>query len=118
MDEKRIEPRWQIHQEAGLTVDGGLKPISCTVEDISTRGMRISMRKNLFPEVFSKFSLALADNFTLNLGAQVVWQNQRENQNIFGLVFNQNEKSIRFKISEYVKNNFPEVMEKQWLGGV
>jgi len=118
MDEKRIEPRWQINKEAGLTVSGGVKSIPCIVEDISTRGMRISMRRNLFPDVFSNFSLALSDNFALNLGAQVVWQNQRENRNIFGLVFNRDEASLRSKISEYVKSNFPEVMVKQWWGGM
>jgi len=112
MDEKRAVPRWQINQEAGLTADGGVKPIPCLVEDISTRGMRISMRRNIFPEVFSNFSLALSDNFALNLSAQVAWQNQREDRNIFGLVFNRNEESLKFKIHEYVKNSFPEIMVK------
>jgi hypothetical protein len=94
MDEKRAGPRWPINKEADFTVDGGVKPIPCLVEDISTRGMRISMHKNLFPEVFSNFSLALADNFALDLSAQVAWHNQRENRNIFGLVFNQAEESL------------------------
>ena len=116
MDEKRVEPRWQINQEAGLTVDGGVKPIPCLVEDISTRGMRISMRRNLFPEVFSGFSLSLSDNFALDLNAQVAWQDQRENRNIFGLVFDRAEESLRWKIQEYVKNSFPEIMIKQWWG--
>lgn len=116
MNEKRVEPRWQINQEAGLTVDGGVMPIPCLVEDISTRGMRISMRKNLFPEVFSNFSLVLSDNFSLNLNAQVVWQNQGEGRNIFGLVFNRTEESLKFKIGEYVKNSFPAIMTKQWWG--
>lgn len=116
MDERRIAPRWQIHQEAGLTVDGGVRPIPCLVEDISTRGMRISMHRDLFPEVFSDFSLSLSDNFALNLNAQVAWQNQGEGRNIFGLVFNRVEESLRFKIHEYVKNNFPKVMIKQQWG--
>jgi len=118
MDERRIAPRWQINQEAGLTVDGGVKSIPCLVEDISTRGMRISMRRNLFPEVFSNFSLALSENFTLNLNAQVVWQNQGEERNIFGLVFNRAEESLKLRIHEYVKNSFPEIMAKQWWGGM
>ena len=118
MDEKRVEPRWPINKAAGLTVDGGVKPIPCLVEDISTRGMRISMRRNLFPEVFSNFSLALSDNFALDLNARVAWQNQKEDRNIFGLVFNQAEESLRLKICEYVKNRFPELMTKQWWGGM
>ena len=68
MRERRVSPRWQVNKEAGLTVIGSIKPIPCRVEDISTRGMRISMRRNLFPEVFSNFSLALSDNFSLNQG--------------------------------------------------
>ena len=118
MRERRISPRWQVNKEAGLTVIGSIKPIPCRVEDISTRGMRISMRRNLFPEVFSNFSLALSDNFSLNFGARVAWQNQRENRNIFGLVFNRGEESLKSKIQEYVRSNFPEVLAKQWWGGM
>lgn len=117
MDERRNAPRWQINQEAGLTVDGGARPIPCLVEDISTSGMRISMHRDLFPEVFSDFSLSLSDNFALNLNAQVAWQSQGESRNIFGLVFNRVEESLGFKIREYVRNSFPGIMVKQqWSG--
>ena len=118
MDEKRTEPRWQINKAAGLTVDGGARPIPCRVEDISTRGACISVSKDLFPEVFSDFSLSLSDNFALNLSAQVAWQNQRENRNIFGLTFNQADESLKSKIYEYVRSSFPEIMRKQWWAGM
>ena len=118
MDERRSAPRWEINKEAGLTVDGGVKPIPCLVEDISTGGMRVSMHRNLFPEVFSNFNLALSDNFSLDLNAHVAWQDQRRDRNIFGLVFNQAEEPLKLRINEYVKNSFPEVMAKQWWGGM
>ena len=118
MNEKRIEPRWQINQAADLTISGGVKPISCRVEDLSPGGMCISMRRNLFPEVFSNFSLELSDNFVLDLSAHVAWQDQGEEKNIFGLAFNRVEESLRCKIHEYVKISFPEVMARPWRGGM
>ncbi|MDO9065538.1 MAG: hypothetical protein Q7U96_00445, partial [Chloroflexota bacterium] len=62
MDERRIKPRWQINQGAELTVENGVRAIPCVVEDISHGGMCISLRRNLFDDVFSNFKLALSED--------------------------------------------------------
>ena len=76
MDERRIAPRWQINQAAELTVENGFKSIPCVVEDISSSGICISLKRNLFNDVFSSFDLALAEDFKFNLGAHVAWRDQ------------------------------------------
>lgn len=107
MDERRIKSRWQINQGAELTVENGLHAIPCVVEDISYGGMRISLRRNLFDEVFSNFKLALAEDFELNVGAQVVWRQEQSEKNIYGLAFNRFDKSAKERVDQYINKNLP-----------
>lgn len=117
MDERRIKPRWQINQGAQLTVENGIKPIPCVVEDISQGGMCISLRRNLFDDVFSNFKLALAQDFELNLGAQVVWRQEQFERNIYGLAFNRIDQSAKESIDQYINKNFHGLIVKHWWKG-
>ncbi len=117
MNERRISPRWQINQEAELTVENGVKPIPCVVEDISSSGMRISLNRNLFDDVFSNFKLALANDFQLDVGAHVAWRDQSYEKNIYGLSFNSGEEPLKSKIYEYIKKNFNNLLVEQWWKG-
>jgi c-di-GMP-binding flagellar brake protein YcgR len=117
MDERRIKPRWQINQGAELTVENGLRAIPCLVEDISYGGMCISLRRNLFDDVFSNFKLALAEDFELNLGAQVVWRQEQFERNIYGLAFNRIDNSTKVELNEYIHKNFHGLVVKHWWEG-
>lgn len=117
MEERRSVPRWQINKEVELTVDEGVRPIPCVVEDISARGMRISLNKNLFPEVFSNFNLTLTDGLAFRAGAHVAWCDNTCEKNIYGLVFNRIEEPEKEKICQYVQDNFPkEITKHVWRG--
>ncbi len=116
MEEQRKVPRWPINAAAGLLVDGGVKPLACKVEDISTQGMRVSFKKNLFAEAFSNFNLILSDKIALDLSAQVAWQGEVNDRNTFGLTFNQLDELAKNRIAGYVKTCYPEIMLKQWWG--
>jgi len=118
MDERRIMPRWQINQGAELIVENGFKPIPCVVEDISSGGMRISLKRNLFDDVFSNFKLALSADFELDVNAHVAWRDQAYENNIYGLSFNRVEDSLRDKIKDYVSKNFPNLIVKHWWEGL
>lgn len=117
MEERRSVARWQINQEAELTFEEGVRPIPCVVEDISTRGMRVSLNKNLFPEAFSNFNLALAEDLVFNAGAHVAWQDNVCERNIYGLSFNRIEEAVKNRIGQYVQENFPGELVKQWWRG-
>ena len=117
MQERRRAARWQINKEAGLTFEGGISPIPCMVEDISTSGMKVSLSRDLFHEAFSSFKLALAEDLEFNAGAHVAWHDNAYGKNIYGLSFNRIEESAISRISEYVKNNFSGELVKQWWGG-
>lgn len=117
MNERRIMPRWQINQEAALTIENAFRAIPCVVEDISPGGICISLKRNLFDDVFSNFNLTLSQDFELNAGAHVAWRDQTDEKNIYGLSFNRIEDSLRKKIGEYVQKNFPDLLVKQWWKG-
>lgn len=114
MDERRIKPRWQINQRAELTVENGVRAIPCFVEDISQGGMRISLGRNLFDDVFSNFKLTVADGLELDVGARVVWRQQQYEKNIYALEFNRIGKSVKDGIDQYIKKNFPDLIVKHW----
>ncbi len=116
MDERRIKPRWLINQRAELTVENGVRAIPCFVEDISQGGMRVSLMRNLFDDVFSNFKLSLAEDFELNVGAQVVRREQQYERNIYALSFNRIDNSAKEEIGQYVKKNFPDQIIKHWWG--
>jgi len=117
MDERRIKPRWQINQPAEMSVENGVRPIPCVVEDISSGGMCISLKRNLFDDVFSNFKLALSNEFELDVNAHVAWRDQSYEKNIYGLSFNRVEDTVKSRISEYVAQNFPKLLVAQWWKG-
>jgi len=118
MEERRQVARWQINKEAGLTFEDGINHIPCMVEDISGRGMKVSLNRELFPEAFLNFKLSLSGDFEFSAGARVAWSDTVYEKNIYGLSFNRIEESVKTRISEYVKNNFPGELVKQWWRGV
>jgi pyridoxine 5'-phosphate synthase PdxJ len=118
MEERRRVARWQINQEAGLTVESGINSIPCVVEDISLEGMRVSLNKNLFDEAFANFKLTLAEDFEFSAGANVSWHDAMYERNIYGLSFNRMAGETKSRLSEYVKNNFHAEIVKQWWKGV
>jgi PilZ domain len=111
MDERRIKPRWQINQSAELTFENGVKAIPCVVQDISSTGMRISLRRDLFDEVFSNFKLALSENLELNIGAQVIWRQEQFEKNIYGLEFGPINKE---ELDSYINTNFHNLIVEHW----
>lgn len=118
MDERRIMPRWQISQHAGLTFENGIRAIPCIVEDINYKGMRVSLKRELFEDVFSNFKLALSEDFEFNASASVVWCDKSEEKNTFGLLFSRINESAKNQMWAHIKNNFPELMVKHWWKGL
>ena len=114
MDERRIKPRWQINQGAELTFENGVHPIPCVVEDISHGGMCVSLRRELFDDVFSNFKLGLGQDLEFNIGAQVVWRQEQFERNIYGLEFNQIDKSAKENLNRYINDNFHGLIVKHW----
>jgi c-di-GMP-binding flagellar brake protein YcgR len=119
MENRRSSPRLAVNQLAELRIENNLRPIPCTVEDISAGGMCVSLNRNLFPEVFSNVSFSILDNFGFDVGATVAWQESLEGRNTYGLRFERIDDSDRERISQYVGvGNGPSEEERNnwWRG--
>lgn len=121
MDERRSAPRWAVNMDAQLQIEDHPHSIPCTVEDISTNGMRISLGRRLFAETFSNISLALGEALNFNVGAHVAWEEQGEGKSTYGLFFSNIDDDQRGRIKEYIYNNFSdqerrESNETWWRG--
>jgi c-di-GMP-binding flagellar brake protein YcgR len=122
MEERRCEPRWTVNQQAQLQIEDHPNYIPCTVEDISSRGMCISLGKHLFAEAFSNINIILGDALAFNTGAHVAWEEEEEGKNTYGLFFNRIDDLDKEKVTQYINNNFSDkLMEdsrKQWWRGL
>ena len=118
MGERRSSPRLALNQLAELRIEDNLRPIPCTVEDISASGMRVSLNRSLFPEVFSDVNFVLSDNFGFDVGATVAWQESADGRNTYGLRFNRIDGSDRERISQYVGNSLLEEKRNTWWKGL
>ncbi|MDD5115863.1 MAG: PilZ domain-containing protein [Candidatus Omnitrophica bacterium] len=110
MNERREHLRWQIDRGAEVAFENGVKAIPCTVEDISQGGMRLSLRRDLFDDVFSNFKLALAEDFELRIEAQVVWRQSGYESSTYGLAFHPGSMFVKESIEGYIRKNFPELL--------
>ncbi len=118
MEERRISPYLTINQPANLTIGESIRPIPCTVEDISLGGIRVSLGKYLFPEVFSDVSLSLTDNFNLDIGASVMWQESVEARNTYGLSFTRIDDEDRNRIAQFVNSGLETEKKDGWWKGI
>lgn len=117
MEERRMYPRVAVNREASLYIENRLNPIPCTVEDISLGGLRVTMNKELLPEVFSNISLSIPDVFDFDAGAQLAWQDKYEGRNIYGLSFVRMVDADKNRISGYIQeNSFKDLKEQWWKG--
>ncbi len=118
MLKRRRSPRLEINQLAELRIGNNLKPIPCTVEDISAGGLCVSLNRSLFPEVFSNVNFNLVDNFDFDVGATVAWQDNTEGKSTYGLRFDQIDDISRERIAQYAGNGPSEAERYNWWKGL
>lgn len=116
--DRRGSSRLAINQLAELRVEGNLRPIPCTVEDISASGMRVCLNRALFPETFSNANFSLSDNFGFDVGASVAWQESVEGKNTYGLRFNRIDDFDRERISQFVDSSLIQEERSGWWNGI
>ena len=64
--------------------------------------------------------VACNDDFELNVGAQVVWRQKKDEGNIYGLAFNRIDQSAQDGLDQYINKNFRDliVTEEEWVAAV
>jgi hypothetical protein len=114
MEVRRRFARWKINVSAKMKLAGAEKFVNCHIEDISMRGVKISLPLKLPDDKFVKLTLALSDTFMLNIEAWVGWHKSANGVNTYGLYFTRIAESDKEKIFRYFNANKRDGLEKAW----
>jgi hypothetical protein len=116
MEERRQCGRWQVNYLASVKLQGQDNPFECKIEDVGLKGLKIHSSQELNQDSPLALSIALDDEFSLDIEASVTWSNTQED-NIYGLYFTKIKDMDKENIFNYVSMNFPELIKQQiWKG--
>jgi hypothetical protein len=118
MSERRSALRWRVNQQAKIKLEGAQAYAGCQIKDINFKGLQIVLGLRLPKDTVLKFSLFLAEGFTLNIEAWAVWHKTVMDTNIYGLYFSKIPDIDKEKIYKFMRSNFPEQIDKQWWEGL
>lgn len=120
MEERRRNGRWQINKSVRLNLSGEY-PVSLDglIEDISNRGVKVSLRQKLPKEVVLNIDINLTEDVSLkDLEITVAWHKEAENLNSYGVSFKKIRDMDKDKIYNFVYKNFPQQIREQWWKGI
>lgn len=117
MPERRNLGRWQINQQAKVKLEGAEAFAECCINDVNFKGLKLSLSQRLTPDKFLKVQMMLSEDFILEIEAWVVWHRRVMETNVYGLYFSRIKDSDKEKIYQFVRQNFPQEINKQWWGG-
>jgi hypothetical protein len=100
-----------------MILSGAQNYTECVVKDVSMKGIQVSLPLKLPPETFVKLSITLSDNFNLDLEVWVAWHRTVGDHNVYGLYFNKIKDADKDKLYQFIRNNFPEEIARQWWQG-
>ena len=114
-EERRNVVRWEVNQPAEITVDEECaRGIPCTIKDISIEGMCVSLPRRIFPEALSRINVGLSDALQFRTDTSVAWSEETEQNCCYGVCFNGIDDTRKDRICNYIENNFPGELRKQW----
>jgi c-di-GMP-binding flagellar brake protein YcgR len=114
MKDKRSEIRWQVGSDAKIKLEGSKAFISCQIKDINFKGIQIALRMKPPKERTLKLTIALSDEFVLNVEAWVVWQKHIDGFYLHGICFSKISEQDKGKIYKFIYKNFPQEATKRW----
>jgi c-di-GMP-binding flagellar brake protein YcgR len=119
MDERRQLPRWEIKKEAKVLMQGeSANDSDCFIEDMNSKGMCISFKKQLPPQGIIKMSFAIGENFDfIKIEARIPWEKQEKGRYVYGLSFNKIEDTDKDRLYQYVYNNCYDQLKDKWWSG-
>ncbi|MCM8801395.1 MAG: PilZ domain-containing protein [Candidatus Omnitrophica bacterium] len=119
MKERRSCFRWQIDHPAKLKLEGAESFASCIVNNITLKGIKISLRIRLPLDTFLRFTLVLKEGFVLdNIEGWLVWHKTLIDTNIYGLYFTKLKDLDKEKIYKFVQTFYPKQIQRQYWQGL
>lgn len=120
MEERRRNGRWQINQEARVSLLGET-PLSldCVINDITFRGVKVSLNQKLPETAALNINIDLPGGTSLNaLEAETVWYQEMRGRHTYGFRFRRIMDADKGKIYAFVYKNFPQEITQCWWRGM
>ena len=119
MEDKRRNIRWQVDKDAKMDLLGDESGrLNCAIKDICVRGVRVCVNQKLPQEATININLDLCVDVSLrDVEAKVVWRQESEEANTYGLSFERIREMDKTKIYDFVHKNFPQEIRKGWWQG-
>lgn len=111
--DRRRFARWEVGRSAKIKLEGAENYMHCSIREISLKGMQIVLGMKLQTDTFLKLSLALHEEFILELEVWVVWHKIVEGHNIYGLYFSKIKDQDKEKIYRYLCRFNPNHIKQQ-----
>ncbi|MBM3250132.1 MAG: PilZ domain-containing protein [Candidatus Omnitrophica bacterium] len=116
--ERRNAFRWQLGRQTKLRLKGAESFIPCKLQDLNFKGMQIALSTKLPADKFFNLALALTDDFTLHVECWVAWEKAVDGHNIYGLYFTRIADPDKERLYKFMRQDFPQELNKQWWQGI
>ncbi len=117
MDNRRRFARWQIDRQVKVKLEDAEAFVDCTVNDISFKGLKVSLGPRLHPDTFLRLNLILGEEVTLEVEVWVVWHRTVDGHNQYGFYFSRIKDPDKEKIYQFIRKFYPQQLARQWWVG-
>ena len=108
--------RWQVSYPAKLTVDDEAVAVSCQVEDVSLKGLCLSLGVRLKENKSLRLRFEFADDLVFNAVGLVSWHIKNGEEHSYGVYFERVADKEKDKLYTFVRRYFPEELKRRWWG--
>lgn len=112
--DRRQLPRWSVHKQAKILWSAKHEISPCVIEDLSLKGMCLSMPQPFPAEKSLKPILMLSDVIDLEIETQVTWRKQTTEGYFQGMSFSKIKDSDKDRIFQYINSNCSKQLKDQW----
>lgn len=116
IDRRRIT-RWQVECKAGIKLEEEDVFYECSLLDICLKGAKVALERKLEKDKVLKLALALSRELIIRVEAWIAWQRTIDGHNICGLYFCRITDVNKEKIYRFLRQDFPEEVDRYWKGG-
>jgi c-di-GMP-binding flagellar brake protein YcgR len=115
MNDRRQLIRWCINKETNMKLQGQDKPVTCVVEDINIKGLKIFSRHQLAKEGSVCLAVDFGRDFSMDIEAEVAWRRSLGAGYVYGLYFTKIKDADKERLYRYIVQCCSEQMkEHRW----
>ncbi|MCX5696799.1 MAG: PilZ domain-containing protein [Candidatus Omnitrophica bacterium] len=106
--------RWRVGHEIKLSVEDSPVPVSCQLDDISLKGIRLSLGIELKENRAVRLRFEFSEEFILDVEAWVAWHKMEGGFHSYGLYFTRVTDQQKEKIYQFIRRYFSEEITRRW----